>query len=265
MMRGLMCFAVLVVSAGGLNPVDAQPTRRAATAPPPKKESLRHRLLRFSGIADNPSTLKGPEQGASGQIWLADIGSQRARGLTAEGGYRSPVFMAGRTNILALNGSDIVRLPVGGGAAQRLYTIKGISKLVGFNRDAPDQLLVLTEDSLAKPSVGWLSVKTGKILPIPYDPASSEDQRMLEHVRGWDRTYGGTRVYVDKLSKPSLGGRPVEWTEVFLKADAGKPINVSQGEDVDCGQPSLSADGRLLVFVSVDTGAEPRFQISDAP
>jgi hypothetical protein len=251
MMRGLTCFAVMVVSAAGLNPLDAQPTRKAPAAPQPRKESLRHRLLRFSGIADNPSTLKGPEQDASGQIWLAELGSQRTRGLTASGVYRSPVFMAGRNNILALNGSDIVRLPVAGGAPERLYTINGISKLVGFNRDAPDQLLVVTEDSLAKPKVGWLSVNTGKIVPIPYDPASSEDQRMLEHLRGWDRTYGGTRVYVNSLTKQSLSGR-VEWTDVFLKADGGQPINVSQCEDVDCGQPSLSADGRLLVFIKVE-------------
>ncbi len=252
MKRGLTCFAVLVVSAAGLKPVDAQPTRRAPAAPAPRKESLRHRLLRFSGIADNPSTLKGPNQDASGQIWLAELGSQRTRGLTRAGGYRSPVFTAGGNSVVALKAGDIVRLPVGGGAPERLYTIKRISKLVGFNRDAPDQLLVVTEDPVGKPGIGWLSVKTGRIVPIPYDAASSEDQRMLEHLRGWDRAYGATRVYVDNVSKQSLAGRPVERTGVFLKTDGGKPINVSQCEDVDCGQPSLSPDGRLVVFIKVE-------------
>lgn len=251
MMRGLTCFAVFLISAAALRPLDAQaPTRRVPTPPPPK-ESFWQRVLRASGIAANPSTLKGPERGASGQIWVAELGGKRTRELTAGGGYRSPVFIPGRNSILALKGSDIVRLPVGGGAPERLYTINGISKLVGFNRDTPDQLLVLTEDSFAKPSVGWLSVKTGRFVPMPYDPASSEDKRMLEHLRGWDRVYGGTSVYVNSLIKQSLSG-PVEWTDVFLKAERGEPINVSRCEDVDCGQPSLSANGRLLVFIKVE-------------
>jgi hypothetical protein len=252
MMRGLTCFALLVISAVGVHPLDAQvPARRATTPPPPRKESLRHRLLRLSGIADNPSTLKGPAESASGQIWLAELRGQRTRALTTGGGYRSPVFIPGRRNILALKGADLVRLPVGGEAPERLYTINGIIKLVGFSRDDPDKVLVLTEGTPGRPRIGWVSVKTGKIVPVPYDSTSSEDQRMLEHLRGWDRVYGGTSVYVNKLTKDSFSGR-VEWTDVFVKAGEGEPINVSRCEDVACGQPSLSADGRLVVFVKAE-------------
>jgi hypothetical protein len=252
MKRALTCFTALVISTAWLHPLDAQvPTRRAPTPPQPRKESLRHRLLRVSGLADNPSTLKGPEQAASGQIWVAELGGHQARGLTASGGYRSPVFVPGRNSILALKGADIVRLPVGGGAPQRIYTINGIIKLVGFSRDDPDKILVLTEGVGGRARVGWLTVKTGKIVSTPYDPASSEDQRMLEHLRGWDRVYGDTSVYVNSLTKQSLSGR-VEWTDVFLRAGSDKPINVSQCDGVNCAQPSLSADGRFLVFIKVE-------------
>ena len=251
-MSRAMKLAVLVISAVWIHALEAQvPARRTPAPPPPRKESLRHRLLRFSGIADNPSTLKGPEQGASGEIWVADLGSQRTRELTADGEYRSPVFTPGRNTVLALKGTDIVRLRFSGGAPQRIYSIKGISKLVGFNRDDPDQLLVVSDDALARPSVGWLSVKTGQIAPIPYDSSSSEDRRMLEHLRGWDRVYGDTSVYVRTVTGQSFSGK-AEWKDVFLKGGNGKPINVSRCEHADCGQPSLSADGRLVVFVKVE-------------
>src|SRR5947207_1474679 len=115
-------FAALLISVIGFPSLASQvPTRRTPT-PQQRKESLRHRLLRVTGIADNPSTLKGPEQGASGQVWLVDLVdlvSLRSRALTAEGGYRSPIFMA-RNTVLALKGSDIVRLRLSGGSPERL-------------------------------------------------------------------------------------------------------------------------------------------------
>jgi hypothetical protein len=150
-----------------------------------------------------------------------------------------------------LKGADIVRLPVDGGAPLRLFTIKGIIKLVAFNRDVPDQLLILTEGPSSKPGVGWLSVKTGKVIPIQFDPTSSEDQRMVEHLRGWDRVYGDTSVYAHKLTKASFSGS-VERTDVFLKTRKGDAINVSRCEDANCGQPSLSADGRRVVFIKFE-------------
>lgn len=252
MKRGLTCIAVLVIAAAAFRSLDAQvPPRRVPPPPPPRKESLRHRLLRVTGLADDPTTLKGLDGSASGQIWLAELRDQRTRGLTAGGGYSSPVFMPGRDGILALKGTDIVRVRMGGGAPERLYAVSGITKLVGFDRDAPDNLLVVTEDARATTSIGWLSIKTGKIVPIPYDPASSEDRRMVEHVRGWDRVYGDTSVYVKTVTQQSLSGQ-VEWKDVFLKAGAGKPIDVSRCEQADCAQPSLSPDGQFIVFIKAE-------------
>jgi len=249
MIRGLTCFTVLVIVVAGLRPLDAQvPARRVPPPPPPRKESLRHRLLRVTGLADDPSTLKGLEQSASGQIWVAELRDQRTRGLSAGSGYRSPVFMPGRDGILALSGMDIVRVRMGGGVPERLYAVSGITKMVGFDREAPDQLLVVTENARGRPSIGWLSIKTGKVVSIPYDPASSEDRRMVEHVRGWDREYGDTSVYVKSVTGQSLSGQ-VEWKDVFLKAGDGKPINVSRCAQADCTQPSLSPNGQFIVFI----------------
>jgi hypothetical protein len=159
--------------------------------------------------------------------------------------------MPRRDGILALKGTDIVRVRISGGVPERLYAVSGITKLVGFDRDSPDQLLVVTEDAHARPSVGWLSIRTGKVVPIPYDPASSEDRRMVEHVRGWDRVYGDTSVYVKTVTEQSLSGQ-VERKDVFLKAGKDKPINVSRCDQTDCAQPSLSPDGQFIVFIKAE-------------
>ncbi len=249
-MRRLTYLGMLLISSVGPGALRAHvpATAHAPTQQQPKKTLFWRRLRKVFGIDANPSTLKGPQALASGQVWLAELGRQQTRGLTASGGYHSPVLVPGSDDILALKGTDVVRLPATGGEPQHLYTIKGVTKLVGFSQDEPDEVLILVEREGGRLRVGLLSVKTGQIVPTPYDPASREDQRMLEHLRGWDRVYGGRSVYVKSLTKQSLSG-PVEWTDVFIKAGSDEPINVSRCEQVDCGQPSLSADGRFLVYI----------------
>jgi len=83
---------------------------------------------------------------------------------------------------------------------------------------------------------------------LPYDPASGEDLQMVEGLAGWSRTYGERHIYVQKQSKKALSGT-VEWHDVFLEVDSEQPVDVSQCDGVNCGQPSLSADGHWLVFV----------------
>jgi len=83
---------------------------------------------------------------------------------------------------------------------------------------------------------------------VPYDPASSQDLQMVEDLGGWSRTYGDRHIYVHRQAKQALSGT-VEWSDVFLKVDNQPPVDVSQCNGVNCGQPSLSADGHWLVFV----------------
>ena len=250
MVRALVCLAMLMTSAVETPGLIAQVPATKAVPRQPPKEPLWKKVLRASGIAANPSTLKGSEEFASGQIWLADLAGQRTRELTADARYRSPVFTPGGNDILAIEGQNrIVRLPVAGGRPTRLYTIDGIIKLVGFSQDDSDRVLVLSDGaSVDGPRVGWLSVKTGRIVPLSYALTSNEDRRMVEHLRGWDRMYGGTRVYVDNVTTHALSGE-AQSTDAFVKVSGGKPINASQCDGVRCGQPSLSADGRRLVFI----------------
>lgn len=255
MNRRLACVATLLISLlAALNAWAQSPTGSDQQAPTQahRTESFWQKLLRISGISDSPSTLKGPgDETESGQIWLVEVGPKTTHRLTASGGYRSPVFMPGSNDILALKGTGIVRLPPAGGQPKKLYTISGITKLVGFSLDDPDKVLLLTADNAGHSEVGLVSVSTGRIIPVAYDPASNEDRHMLEHLQNWDRIYGNKSVYVKRQTKQSLSG-PVEWTDIYLKVGMDEPVNVSKCDEVNCGQPSLSADGQLLVFIRAE-------------
>src|SRR5260370_12255449 len=172
---------------------------------------------RFAGISASPTTLKGPgDEVTSGQIWLADVASRKTRKLTASGGFRSPIFPQGSNDILALKGADIVRLPAAGGEPRELYSMGGVLKLVGSSMDDPNQILLVTEDDSGRSGVSLLSVSTGKLTAIPFDPGASEDRELIQHLRTWDRVYGNQSVYAKKQPKPNISGPP-ECTNARLK------------------------------------------------
>ena len=225
-------------------------TSTAAKQKQPAK--LADKLLKFLGISDSPGTLKGPSELRSGQLWVAELGPRSTRAITERAGYRSPIFLATSKDILALKESEIWRFPAGGSPGKKLYAISSITKLVASSAEDPDVVLVLQSDgSSGHPRVGLLSISSGKVTPEPYDPTASQDLQMVENLESWDRVYGDKRVYVKREAKQAISG-PIEWTDVFQKVNSQEPVDVSQCDGANCGQPSMSADGRLIVFVKAE-------------
>lgn len=215
-------------------------------------ESLWQKILRIAGISATPSTLRGPgDEIETGDIWMVNLASQTSRRLTRDGSYRSPVFVPGDEAILGLTADDIVRIALSGGEPETLYTIDGIMKLVGVSKDDPDTVLIVAEDDDGVLSVGLLSLKGGQVRSVPYNRASREDRRMLSHIKGWERVYADATVYVRRQTKQGMGGRQ-QWTDVFVTQGNNDPINISKCDGINCGQPSLSWDGRQVVFVKED-------------
>jgi hypothetical protein len=215
-----------------------------------KTESFWDKLLRVTGISATPASLRGEEHVTSGDIWVVVVSqTPSAQRLTRDGGYRSPVFDAQARNVLALKGSDLYRVPMNGDPPARLHGLTGVSKLVGLSSDGPDELLVLGNDDRDAPYAAMVSIRTGALTRIPHNPASSDDRVMLAHLAGWERVYGNTRVYTETTEREGAGGTAIEFTDVYLKRGSDPPVNLTHGTTISSSQPSLSPDGRQVVFI----------------
>lgn len=214
-----------------------------------KKESFWRKLLRIAGISATPSAQKGPaDEATSGEIWVVQVAQSEGARLTAQGGYRSPIFLSGDQSILALRGDDAFEIPLAGGKPRKLFPLKKVVKLVGQSLDDPDTILVLIEGRGRRRWLGLLSLKSGQVSSVSYDRESEDFRRMLAHAEGWERVYGTSAVYIKTESKKDLAGS-VEWTDVYLKRANSAPVNLSRCDEVNCGQPSLSQKGNLVVYV----------------
>jgi hypothetical protein len=233
-----------------------KPSSAPVKAAPPSNAKQRSspgfldRVLTFLGISDSPGTLKGPgDEVRSGELWVVDLASQTTRAVTQGGRYRSPIFAAANNEILALSGQDLLQVSARSGEMNKLFSIADISKLVGFSGSDPDTVLILQSGSVGQHAqVALLSIRTGRVTTLPYDPASSADLQMVENLEGWTRTYGDKQVFVRRQTKQALSGT-VEWSDVFIQSSGAAPRDVSLCNGTNCGQPSMSADGRSLVFV----------------
>jgi hypothetical protein len=205
-------------------------------------------LLKVAGVSATPSHQKGPgDDLENGDVWLANLTDRTRLRVTRAGGYRSPVFAAGDRGILALKRGALVSIPVTGGEGTTLHALTGASKLVGVSPERPQEVLALFEGPDGAPWLGFVALPSGQVTRVPHDRSSREHRAMIAHVEDWQRVYGDTSVYVKTDSKQGLTGA-VEWTDVYVKRQE-EPENVSQCDGVNCGQPSLSHDGRHVVFV----------------
>ena len=209
------------------------------------------KFLRVTGISAAPAKQKGSAESIQeGRIWIADLQEKSRRRLTSESGYRSPIFVDKDENILTLRNFEVVRIPVSGGQAKTLFNVKGAVKLVGQSLDDPDKVLMLTEDEDKKTNIALLSLSSGQLTIVPYETNSTEGESMFVHLAGWNRTYGNTEVSVaENVKKDETGRIVMKWTDIFLKRPDHDPINVSNCNGINCGQPSLSQNGQLLAFV----------------
>ena len=214
-----------------------------------KSSSFWEWVLRFTGVSASPSTLKGAEDEiVTGQVWLADVKAGTRQQVTADAGYRSPIFFPEGPDLLVVKGEEIMRISPISREQQRVATVSGVTKLVGFDRNDPSQVLLLTEDDAGHVRVELLFMNTGKLMQLPYDPDSSRDRQMLEDLEGWERTYPSGTVYVKREATQAMSGA-VEVSNVFWKASMGDPMNISRCELANCGQPSASLDGSKIAFV----------------
>jgi len=213
-----------------------------------KTETWWETILRVAGISATPSSQKGPrDQITNGELWIVNADGGNRFQLVEGHGIRSPIFHQDQQSVLALRGEEIVEVKVSGliESPLPLFFVPGITKLVGGLKDGSNSILILLKDD----TVGLLSLETRKVTLLSYDATSSENRQMVNHLRGWSREYGDSRLYVERQTEVGLGGITTEWTDVFLKNGQKSPENLSNCQGTNCSQPSLSSDGTLVVYV----------------
>jgi hypothetical protein len=215
-----------------------------------RAESFWEKVLRFTGISASSSLQKGiDDEPDAGDIWVIHLAHKTRQRITWDGGFRSPVFEPGDETILAVRADTIVRIPVYGAEPKELFPVKGVVKLVGFGLEEPDRLLLLKKSADDRLAVGFYSMQSGKFTKMPYDENSPEDREMLNHLKGWKRVYGRNTVSTKSETKKVVGGITKQWTDVYLKQGQQNPLNISKCDGQNCGQPSLSPDGRMVVYI----------------
>jgi hypothetical protein len=215
-----------------------------------KSASFFDQLVGFLGVTSTPSALRGEEPVDSGDVWVIGVArEQPAQRLTHDGGFRSPVFDLAGDSIFAIRTNELYRIPVNREPAAKVYALAGVSKLVGFSRDNPEQLLVVASDPQGPPFAAILSIKTGSKTPIADNGHSDEYRAVVTQLTGWERVYGTTHVYTEDEEKPGAGDSTIEFTDVYLRRRNDAALNLTNGNGVSSSQPSLSADGRTVVFI----------------
>lgn len=210
-------------------------------------ETSLEKLLRVAGLTAGPAPTRGTAAtAATGNIWVGPTDKGTPKALTTDGGYTSPIFSPdGR--VYALRGGAVVRLPQETGAGVAVHQVRGALKLVGFDVKNPDDLVVLLEASGTGSPLGVLSLTSGRVTPLPYDPASDEERRMLARIRSDERQYGTIGVYTNAESRRG-SSRGLRWTDVYVRIGSAAARNLSKCDAI-CGQPAVSPDGRRVVFI----------------
>lgn len=238
-------------------PVWATPSPKPSPSPspsPPAKqttESFIAMLLRITGISATPRNQRGPQLGRTGQVWVAfRENNTRRRVATNDTGFSTPVFFPDGQSILVLQGSKVVKLSIADGSKQDVAEVKGIIKLVGFDTTDPDKVLILSdEDRDACPTVGLLSLATGKVAPQPYGRGEG-DQLLLAHLEGSYREYDNGKFGVDNMTQiRNQAGGAITWLDIAFREENKDDVNVSMCEPKNCIQPSLSNDRKRVVYI----------------
>jgi hypothetical protein len=227
-------------------------TQAAAPAPKkpvkPRKETFWEKVLRITGLAAMPSTTKGSEsETAGGDLWRAGAdGGARLR-LTRGGGYRSPVFEPSGRSVLALAEDRLVRIATDGiSDPEPLWPAPGVVRLLAYDRDTQGQVVVLTRDADRQLHLASLDLANGKIHPLQPPESEGDDRRAMVSLQHWDRAFriADSQDVIELLVREKGKG-----SDVYLLRGNKAPVDVSRCEGDPCGQPSLSFNGRWVIFV----------------
>lgn len=177
-----------------------------------------------------------------GQIWIVDLATGEQRRIAGADALAWPVLGPDRSTIFALRGGQLVRLPLRGGDIVLVGSEAAWRKLVGV--DAENKVLgFVAGRPRVQPAV---MTSKGELRLLP-QPETDEERERVSFLLQENRAYADGRQLIVRRS--TRGGRGYD---ISLVSD-GAERNLSDCGDDACGQPSLSPDGRYVLYVRATT------------
>jgi hypothetical protein len=211
-------------------------------------------VLVFFGVAAAPSLQRGSLDNFSGDIFIAKLQSdgtavaKAKHRVTRQGTWRWPVFAADSRAIFAIDWAQnaVVRLSPKSGRSLQTWTsndAERIVKLIGARVAETPSVLGLIEDDTGARAAELILGDDGieaRDIQIP------KDSKLLTHLYQSKRSYGARELRT--VLEAGNDGRDVSNVE-YRQSSQAPMVNVTNCSDRDCGQGSLSPNGRYVVYV----------------
>lgn len=178
----------------------------------------------------------------NGQVWAVEFD---ASGTPSEprriGSFYNlawPVVSPDGSTIYALQQGQVVALEKDGESSTAINSKSNWVKLLGVAKDG-SILGFVHKDTESRPAM----IMAGGNIWIDQSPLSDDERTQLSRLLQEARTYTGDRsLFVERSERGRRG------FDVYMRSE-DKVINLSDCGDDRCGQPSLSADFRLALFI----------------
>jgi hypothetical protein len=177
-----------------------------------------------------------------GQVWVVDLVTGERRQISNADGLAWPVLDTDQSTIFALRGRQLVRLKVHGGETVSVGPQANWRKLVGVNATG-DVLGFLAGPAGVQPV---LLTSKGELLTLP-KLETEEEQVRVSRLLQENRAYQNGRELI--VTRSARGGRGYDVN--LITGDLAR--NLSDCGDNACGQPSLSPDGRYVLYIRAET------------
>jgi hypothetical protein len=173
-----------------------------------------------------------------GQVWIVDLATGARSRVTDADDLAWPVLGLDHSTIFALRGRQMVRLTLPGGKVvpvgpetnwRRLLGVEGSGYVLGFIESQPR----------AQPAV---MTEKGELLLLP-QPDTEQEKVRVSMLLQENLAYTNGRQL--RVTRSRRGGRGYDVNLV----DGDTVKNLSDCGDDACGQPSLSPDGRYVLYI----------------
>lgn len=178
-----------------------------------------------------------------GRVWIAEVDGVTSRGSARQVGTLEdlswPVLGPDGQTVYALQGRQLVRLSEEGATVARIGHEADWLKLLGVGADGTVVGFV-AGGPFGRPA----AMSPGGDLSVAPPPDNATDRKRHAALLPESRTFQDGRSLVVRPSE--RGGRGID---VFIERDGQQATNLSDCGDDYCGQPSLAADGRHVLWV----------------